>query len=242
MTYIQGFVAAVPTANKDAYIKHATDAAPMFREFGVSRMVETWGDDVPSGKVTDFHGAVKAQDDETVIFSWFEFPDKAARDAANEKMMSDPRMEDMGQSMPFDGKRMIFAGFDPIVDERLSDGRAGYTDGYVVPVPIANKQAYRDVAVKVADIFKDCGALRVVEAWGDDVPAGEVTDFRRAVHATDEENVVFSYVEWPDKATRDAGWKTMMEDERMNDGGDMPFDGKRMFWGGFKPVLDTAEG
>ena len=87
---------AVPAANKEAYRKHAADAAPMFKEFGATRMVEAWGDDVPDGKLTDFKGAVKAKTDEVVVFSWFEYPDKAARDAANEKMMSDPRMKEMG--------------------------------------------------------------------------------------------------------------------------------------------------
>ena len=106
MTYLEGFVAAVPTANEEKYRKHAADAAPLFREFGVSRMVETWGDDVPHGKVTDFYGAVQAKDDETVVFSWFEYPDKATRDAANARMRADPRMEEMGSDRPFDGKTM----------------------------------------------------------------------------------------------------------------------------------------
>src|SRR5690606_11711252 len=116
MKYVEGFVVAVPAANKEAYIKHATEAAPLFKEFGVTRMVECWGDDVPDGKVTDFRGAVKAKDDEVVVFSWFEYPSKEARDAANQKMMTDPRMQAMGESMPFDGKRMIFGGFVPVVD------------------------------------------------------------------------------------------------------------------------------
>ena len=115
MTYVEGFVAAVPTANKEEYRKHAADALPLFKEFGVTRMVENWGDDVPHGKLTDFYGAVQAKDDETVVFSWFEYPDKATRDAASQKMMSDPRMETMAQAMPFDGKRMIFGGFESFV-------------------------------------------------------------------------------------------------------------------------------
>ena len=239
MTYIEGFVAAVPTANKDAYQKHAEEAAPLFKEFGVQRMVENWGDDVPKGKITDFQGAVQAKDDETVVFSWFEYPDKATRDAANAKMMRDPRMEKMGAEMPFDGKRMIVGGFDAFVDEK-NDGTVGYTDGYVLPVPEGKKEAYKAMAEKAAAKFKDYGAVRVVEAWGDDVPEGKVTDYRRAVKAEDGENVVYSYVEWPDKATRDAGWEKMMKDPDMQDGNDMPFDGKRMFWGGFKPIIDTA--
>lgn len=118
MTYVEGFIAAVPTANKDAYLQHAREAAAFIKDCGASRMVESWGDDLPDGKVTDFRKAVQAKDDETVAFSWFEYPDRAARDAANEKMMSDPRMKEMGATMPFDGQRMIWGGFETILDER----------------------------------------------------------------------------------------------------------------------------
>ena len=107
--------AAVPTANKDVYARHAADAAALFKEFGVARMVECWGDDVPDGKVNDFKGAVQAKSDETVVFSWFEYPDKATRDAASKRMMEDPRMEKMSQDMPFDGKRMFWGGFKPFI-------------------------------------------------------------------------------------------------------------------------------
>jgi uncharacterized protein YbaA (DUF1428 family) len=116
MTYVEGFVAAVPAANKEIYRKHAAEAAPLFKEFGATRVVECWGDDVPVGKVTDFRGAVKAQDDEVVVFSWIEYPSKEVRDAANRKIMTDPRMKSMGEQMPFDGKRMIFGGFSTILD------------------------------------------------------------------------------------------------------------------------------
>ena len=84
MTYVEGFIAAVPTANKDAYLKHAQEAASMIRECGVARMVESWGDDIPDGKLTDFRKSVQAKEDETIVFSWFEYPDRATRDAANE--------------------------------------------------------------------------------------------------------------------------------------------------------------
>lgn len=116
MKYVEGFVAAVPAANREIYRKHAAEAAPLFKELGVTRMVECWGDDVPDGKVTDFRRAVKAQDNEIVVFSWFEYPSKEVRDAANEKMRTDPRMQAMGEQMPFDGRRMIFGGFVPILD------------------------------------------------------------------------------------------------------------------------------
>ncbi|MEN3952087.1 DUF1428 domain-containing protein [Iodidimonas sp. SYSU 1G8] len=117
MSYVDGFVIAVPTENKEAYRKLAADAAVIFRDHGALHVVECWGDDVPEGKVTDFRGAVKAEPGETVVFSWIVWPSKAARDEGNDKVMADPRM-DMGAEMPFDGKRMIFGGFEPIVDER----------------------------------------------------------------------------------------------------------------------------
>jgi uncharacterized protein YbaA (DUF1428 family) len=239
MTYVEGFVVAVPTANKEAYRKHAADAAPLFKEFGVTRMVEAWGDDVPDGKVNDLKGAVQAKADETVVFSWFEYPDKATRDAANEKMMSDPRMAAMGGEMPFDGKRMIIGGFDSIVDDRAG-GTMGYADGYVLPVPDGNKDAYRALAEKASQVFLDHGATRVVEAWGDDVPDGKVTDFARAAHKQDGETVVFSWVEWPSKEARVSGWEKVMADERMQpDGTEVPFDGKRMAYGGFTPIVEA---
>ena len=238
MTYVQGFVVAVPAANKKAYLKQATEAAPLFKEFGATRVVEGWGDDVPDGKVTDFKGAVQAKDDEVVAFGWWEFPSKKVRDAANEKMMSDPRMKAMGASMPFDGQRMIFGGFAPIVDEKAGEW-GGYFDGYIVPVPSGNKDAYRDMAQKAADVFKEYGATRVVEAWGDDVPDGKLTDYRRAVKAKGDEAVVYSWVEWPSKEARDTAWPKIMEDERMKPNKDnMPFDGQRMIYGGFTSIVD----
>lgn len=117
MTYVDGFVLAVPAANKQAYLELAARMVPIFKEFGATRVVECWGDDVPDGKLTDFRGAVKATEDEVVVFSWIEYPSKEVRDAANSKMQSDPRMKPQGEIVPFDGKRMIFGGFLPILDE-----------------------------------------------------------------------------------------------------------------------------
>ena len=239
MTYFEGFVVPVPKANKDAYRKHANEFAPMVQEFGVARMVETWGDDVANGKVTDFRKAVNATDDEDVVFSWFEYPDKNARAAANAKMMSDPRMAEMGANMPFDGKRMIMGGFEAIVEE--GSGGGDYTDGFVVPVPDGKRDAYRDLAARMAGVFRQHGATRVIESIADDVNHGEVTDFYRAVKAEDGETVVFSFIEWPDKTVRDEAWKAIMADESLKPDGDMPFSGQRMFWGGFAPIVDTAK-
>lgn len=240
MAYIDGFVLAVPAANKEAYRKQAADAAPLFQEFGVRRHVETWGDDVPDGKVTDFKGAVKATPDEVVVFSWFEYPDRATRDAANEKIMSDPRMKAMGEAMPFDGKRMIYGGFAPILDEG-EGGAMGYVDGVLVAVPDERKADYRDFSAGHAALFKEYGARRVVDAWGDDVPDGKLTDFKGAVKAEPGETVVFSWVEWPSKEARATGWGKIMADPRMAELR-MPFDGKRVVYGGFAPIFDTGRG
>ena len=239
MTYFEGFVAPVPEANKDAYYKHASGAAPLIQEFGVRRMVESWDSDVPEGKTTDFRKAVDAKPDEKVVFSWFEYPSKAERDAANQKFMTDPRMKEMGATMPFDGKRMIVGGFDAIVEEGSPGG--AYTDGFVVPVPEGKREAYRELASKMAKVFRQHGATRIIESIADDVPRGEVTDFYRAVKAEDGETVVFSFIEWPDKATRDEAWQKIMADESLKPEGEMPFSGPRMFWGGFEKILDTAD-
>ena len=238
MTYVEGFVVPVPAENKEAFRTQAAGLAPLFKECGVRRQVECWGDDVPHGKLTDFYGAVQAKEDETVVFAWFEYPDKATRDAANEKMRTDPRMQPRDDN-PFDGKRMIYGGFQSIVDEK-ADGVTGYVDGYLLPVPEGKKEAYRALAQKVAGKFTDYGAVRVVEAWGDDVPEGKVTDYQRAVKVQDGEGIIYSYVEWPDKETRDKGWATLMSDPDMQADHEMPFDGKRMFWGGFAPLIDNA--
>ena len=114
MSYVEGFVIAAPTANKQEVIDFSARMDPIFLEYGATRVVECWGDDVPHGKLTDFHRAVAARDDETVMFSWVEWPDKATRDAGMKKMMEDPRM-DPSNPMPFDGKRMIFGGFATVL-------------------------------------------------------------------------------------------------------------------------------
>jgi len=119
MAYIDGFVIAVPTANKEKFIEHANTGDSVFMELGAIRVLECWGDDVPDGKLTDFRRAVQATEDETVVFSWIEWPDKATRDAAfarmDEMMKTDPRMNPEKNPMPFDGKRMIYGGFAPVV-------------------------------------------------------------------------------------------------------------------------------
>lgn len=126
MPYIDGFVLAVPTANKQKFIDHAAMADNVFMESGATRVLECWGDDVPDGTMTDFRKAVQARDDETVVFSWVEWPDKATRDAAMKRMtemMEDPsklddRFNPEKNPMPFDGKRLIYGGFAPVVELR----------------------------------------------------------------------------------------------------------------------------
>lgn len=119
MTYVDGFVIAVPTANKQKFTDHAAMGDPVFMEMGATRIYECWEDDVKDGKQTDFRMAVKANKDESIVFSWIEWPDKATRDAAFEKMMAadfkDPRMDQEKNPMPFDGMRMIFGGFTPVL-------------------------------------------------------------------------------------------------------------------------------
>ena len=116
MAYVDGFVLAVPTANKQAYREMAEKYGPMFLEFGALSFTECWGDDVPDGEVTSFPMAVKREEGETVVFSWIKWPDKATRDAGNTAVMADPRMADFDPSQsPFDSTRMIFGGFEVLV-------------------------------------------------------------------------------------------------------------------------------
>ncbi len=117
MEYIDGLVAAVPTKNKAQYLEHAREAAVVFKEHGALRVVDCWGDDVPEGEVTSFPMAVKCQADETVVFSWIVWPSRAVRDAGMEAVMSDARMSEDNNPMPFDGSRLIFGGFEVIADE-----------------------------------------------------------------------------------------------------------------------------
>jgi len=116
MSYIDGFVAAVPTANRDAYKKHAEQAAVVFKEYGALKVVECWGDDVPDGKLTSFPIAVRKKDDESVVFSWVVWPSRQVRDDGMKKVMADPRCQPGANPMPFDGKRLIYGGFQILVE------------------------------------------------------------------------------------------------------------------------------
>jgi uncharacterized protein YbaA (DUF1428 family) len=189
------------------------------------------------GKVTDFHRAVQKRDGEAVLFSWVEWPSKDVRDYGTKALEQDDRMKTL--VMPFDGQRMIYGGFSPIVEEGSANGTS-YVDGIAAPVPLANRAAYIDTASGTARLFREYGALRVVEGWGDDVPDGKITDFRRAVEAREGETIVFSWIEWHSKQVRDEAWSKLRTDLRMQPDKDkMPFDGRRMIYGGFATVLDV---
>ena len=240
MTYIQGFLVPVPQDKKDAYREMAQGAVPFFQKHGMVRMVETWGDDVPHGDTTDMHKGVKAEDGENVVFSWVDWGSKEVCDKAAEKMMEDSEME-MPSDMPFDGKRMVFAGFEPL-GEKGEGGAPAYVHGYVAPVPKAKREAFADMVAAMREIAVDAGALRAVDSLAGNIEDGKVTDFKRAVKATDEEAVAFGFTEWASKEACDAGMAKMREDSRMPPpGSDMPVDGKRMIFGGFEVLLDTDQ-
>ena len=115
MEYVDAFAAAVPNDNKEKYIQHAKDAAVVFKEYGALQLVECWGDDVPNGELTSFPMAVQCKDDETVVFSWIIWPSKEIRNQGMEKVMSDSRMTEDMNPMPFDGKRLIYGGFQMLL-------------------------------------------------------------------------------------------------------------------------------
>jgi uncharacterized protein YbaA (DUF1428 family) len=116
MNYVDGYVIAVPTAMREAYLQLAQDAAAVFKDHGALQVVECWGDDVPEGKVTSFPMAVQCKPDETVVFSWIVWPSRQVRDEGMKTAMADPRMDHDPANMPFDGQRMIFGGFQAIVE------------------------------------------------------------------------------------------------------------------------------
>lgn len=116
MTYVDGFVVAVPTGNREIYRKHAEEAAVVFKEHGALKLVECWGDDVPDGKLTSFPMAVKREADETVVFSWILWPARTVRNEGMKRVMADPRLHPENNPMPFDARRMIYGGFEMIVD------------------------------------------------------------------------------------------------------------------------------
>lgn len=237
MTCITGFIGAVPSDNRDAFIRHTELSAAGFRDHGLASAVECWGDDVPEGEVTSFRRAVLAEPDETVIFSWYRWPSKDAQDDGMRAAMADPRLSPEQNPMPFDGKRVIWGSFAPLV-ELGGPQPSGYFDGFVIPVPHAARDDFKRFAAFCDPLFIEHGAVWVVEAWELDVPDGKLTDFRRAVAGRPDEAIVFSWVQWPDRTTRDAANAHIMADPRFA-AQDCPFDMTRMIYGGFVPVLHT---
>jgi uncharacterized protein YbaA (DUF1428 family) len=235
--YFQCVVIPVKTGNKQPFLDMAPKMSSIFAEHGATRSVECWGDDLMDGKVTDFKRAVQAIGDETVVFSWDAWPNKAAYDAAMKKLMADDRMKPNG-SMPFDGRRLIYGAFETCFDTGGVSG-FGYLDGMVASVPDGSRQKFIDDAAKMAKLFQEKGARRLVDGWGVDVPNGKVTDFRRAVQAKDGETVIVSWIEWPDKATRDRGMGELMQDPRMRET-PPAWNGPLAIFGGFTPIHDTA--
>ena len=235
MTYVQGFIIPVKEGDKQAYLDLATKAAPVFAEYGATATVECWGDDVPDGKRTDMKRAVQAEPGEHIVFSWVWWPDKATCDAAAEKLMTDERMQPDG-ALPFNPQRMIYGGYEALYDGG-DGGSFGYVDGVVAPTSV-DKQAFADHAARISAYFLKSGATRIVDGWGTDVPDGKVTDFKRAVAAEDGETVIFGWVEWPDKPTRDAAFAGMMDDPDVQ-AAPPAFDMQRAIFGGFVPILDT---
>ncbi len=124
MSYIDAFAVAVPTENKALYIEHAKLAGDIFQEYGATKVLASWGDDVPEGEVTSFPMAVKAKENETVVFSIAFWPSKEVRDTAWKKVMEDPRMQENENPMPFDGKRLIYGGFAPILELYISSSQS----------------------------------------------------------------------------------------------------------------------
>ena len=235
MDYFQGFLIPVTASKKDEYLKLAKESAPFFAEYGAGRTVENWASDVPKGDITDMWRGVKAKDDESVVFSWVEWESKAAVDKAHEGMTSDERMNEPAE-MPFDGMRMIYAGFE-VLGESGERRKPGYVQGYVAPVPKANREAYAEMCATMRQIALDCGAQRLVDGWSDDIADGKETDFKQAVNAKDGESIAFGFAEWPSKEAFEEGSAKMMQDERMpQPGSDMPMDGQRLIYGGFETI------
>ena len=235
MSYLDGTVIPVSKSKRAEFIEHAEQMDRYFLAQGALKVVEAWGSNIAKGKTTDFRQAVDAKDDEDVVFSWISWPDKKTRDAAMKTMMADKEM--MAMPMPFDGKRMIYGGFEPIV-EHGKDGR--YIQGFVLPVKADRKEDYRKMAEEAWAMFKDLGALSVVEAWQDDLAEGKQTDFFRSVKAEPGEKIVFSYMTWPSEMVAKEAQAKMEKDGSLKMPDNMPFDPQRMIWAGFEPVVELV--
>lgn len=238
MTCLTGVLAPVAVTNRSAYLDFAKAAWPVLQKHGARGCVEAWGVDLPHGKINDLYTSVQAQDGEAVVFSWIEWADLATAQRAMTAMRDAPEMAEMAE-MPYDGKRMIFGNFSPLLLEGSTRG-ATYLQGFVLAVPNAKKDAYAEIAAQGwTQLFQPNGCLGMFEGWGKDVPHGKLTDFYRATLAQADETPLFSWLAWPDKETCTAAASVMEEaSARMFPAG-MPFDTRRMMWGGFDIIMDT---
>ena len=246
MAYIHGFVAPVPTANKKAYIEFTRGTAAALKRLGAVQAVECWGVDVPPGKLTSFPLAVKAKAEETVVFSWTLWKSKEDADAVEAKMRAGeiPEFDFKKNPPPFDGKRLIYGGFEPVVDvgEVKDDAGLLYVTGFVWACPVAIKEKYIAFNTSMAEAMLKLGALKVMDCWGVDVPEGEVTSFPMAVKRKPDEAVVFAWAMWPSKAVADAAIAKMQAGEAempeiKPDESDAVFDASRMIHAGFEMVV-----
>ncbi|MCB1742442.1 MAG: DUF1428 domain-containing protein [Gammaproteobacteria bacterium] len=240
MTYRLGFLIPVLPEKKSAYRELAVATAPFFMEYGAQRIVECWGENVPRGELTDMFRGVNAEGEENVVFAWIDWASEAACNQAHDAMSRDERMQ-VPTEMPFDGRRMVFAGFETL-GESGPGGRSGYVQGYVAPVPKDNREAFAGMCATMREVAIDCGALRAADCWGETIADGKVTDFKRAVKALAGEAVAFGFVEWSSKAAFEQGSQKMRDHSRMPAlGASMPLDGKRLIHGGFEILMDTNQ-
>lgn len=237
MVYVQGMMAPVVTAKKDHYQEMARKAGEVFRRNGALAVIETWGEDIPDGKTNDMKMAVKLKDGETPVFTWIIWPSKEGRDEGMQKSFSDPLFsESFDPGM--DGARMFFGGFEPVFEAGAFSG-APYIDGFLVPCPVKNKEAYRKMAADAWPFFERHGAVSMFECWQDDLPDGKLTSMASAVQKEPDEAVLFSWVGWPSKEAREKGQAAMMADPEMVAPPEMPFSGARMVYGGFEVIVDV---
>lgn len=235
--YIMGMIAPVHSDTRDAYFDYAKTAAAIFLRNGAMSVIEGWGDDIPVGKVNDMKMAVALKDSETPVFSWIVWPSKEAKDAGMKASFEDPFFSESFYP-GMDGARMIFGGFEPIVSCGPLSGFGAYMDGFLVPCPADNREAYRKMAEDAWPFFQKFGATSLYECWGDEVPDGKLTSMPLAVRKQPDETVLFSWVGWPSREARLRGQEAMMKDPDMKPPEVMPFDGMRMIYGGFEVIVD----
>lgn len=239
MTYVDGFVIPVPKCNKSKFIDYGHRSDEVFVRHGASRIFECWQDNVARGALNDFFMGVDARDDEVIAFSWIEWRDKATRDQCmavlDGVMKADPHFDQTRNPLPFDGGRMLWGRFQVLV-ERGEPTFSPYVQGIVLAVPESRKEDFRRVAEKAWETLQGSGALRMIEAWEDEVPAGGQTDFFRMVMLEPGEKVVFSFIEWPSREACDAASLKMKTLAAL----ELPFDCARVISGGFRPVVEAV--